>query len=77
MSLRPMALLLTALAFCAAALTGSVLAAEPAAARSAPLGVGDLAPDFTLLDQDGQPHTLSAALAKQDFVVLVFYRGHW
>jgi len=66
----------------ALALSGTVSlreagAADPAAARSAPVGVGDLAPDFTLYDQDGVPHTLSAAVAKQDAAVLVFYRGHW
>ncbi len=76
MLLRPTLLLLLMLAVCAAAPLRNA-AAETAAARSVPVGVGDLAPDFTLLDQDGQPHTLSGALAKQDAVVLVFYRGHW
>ena len=38
--------------------------------------VGDVAPDFTLEDQDGQPVTLSAYREKQT-VVLVFYRGSW
>jgi len=36
------------------------------------LKVGDKAPDFTLLDQDGQPVTLSKALEKGP-VILAFY----
>lgn len=44
--------------------------------RNAPLGVGELAPDFTLPDQDGRPHTLSSERG-QRAVVLVFYRGYW
>jgi peroxiredoxin Q/BCP len=36
------------------------------------LKVGDKAPDFTLLDQDGKPVTLSAAL-KSGPVILAFY----
>jgi peroxiredoxin Q/BCP len=36
------------------------------------LKVGDRAPDFTLLDQDGKPVTLSAAL-KSGPVILAFY----
>lgn len=68
--------MLIALVVCAAAPLRAA-AAETAAPRSAPIGAGDLAPDFTLLDQDGRSHTLSGELAKQDAVVLVFYRGHW
>jgi cytochrome oxidase Cu insertion factor (SCO1/SenC/PrrC family) len=44
--------------------------------RRVPVGVGELAPDFTLPDQDGRPHTLSAERG-QRAVVLIFYRGHW
>ncbi|HKA38932.1 MAG TPA: redoxin domain-containing protein [Burkholderiales bacterium] len=44
--------------------------------REAPVAVGDLAPDFTLEDQDGRRHSLSAQRGKQP-VVLVFYRGYW
>lgn len=52
--------------------------AEAASAvRSAPVDVGDLAPDFTLLDEEGRAHTLSNERAKQGAVVLIFYRGHW
>jgi hypothetical protein len=47
------------------------------AARSAPVGIGDPAPDFKLLDQDGRAQSLATERAKQDAVVLIFYRGHW
>jgi len=55
------------------------LAASPPAAaqpRATPVGAGDVAPDFTLTDQDGRRHTLSAERGKRA-VVLIFYRGHW
>jgi cytochrome oxidase Cu insertion factor (SCO1/SenC/PrrC family) len=45
-------------------------------ARSTPVGTGDRAPDFTLEDQNGRKHTLSAELKSRP-VVLVFYRGNW
>ncbi|RMG96775.1 MAG: hypothetical protein D6706_09655 [Chloroflexi bacterium] len=38
--------------------------------------VGDVAPDFTLLNTDNRPFSLSAAI-DQSPVVLVFYRGDW
>ena len=47
-----------------------------AAERAAPVATGDLAPDFTLTDQNGGKHSLSAQRGKRA-VVLVFYRGHW
>ena len=57
----------------------SALAADAPTAkserRSTPVGVGDIAPDFTLEDQDGRKHTLSAQRGRP--AVLVFYRGHW
>lgn len=50
---------------------------SPASAiRSTPIGVGDVAPDFTLEDQNGNKVTLSGAHGKSP-VVLVFYRGYW
>jgi len=56
------------------ALVASPLAvAQP---RATPVGVGDVAPDFTLTDQDGRRHTLSAERGKRP-VILIFYRGHW
>jgi cytochrome oxidase Cu insertion factor (SCO1/SenC/PrrC family) len=44
--------------------------------RGTPIGVGDVAPDFTLEDQDGRKINLSDARGKSP-VVLVFYRGYW
>ncbi len=44
--------------------------------QSRPIGLGDVAPDFTLADQDGDKITLSEARGKTP-VVLVFYRGYW
>jgi peroxiredoxin (alkyl hydroperoxide reductase subunit C) len=41
--------------------------------RTAPIAVGDKAPDFTLPDQDRNDVTLSALLAKGGDVVLSFY----
>ncbi len=45
-------------------------------ARKAPVGVGEVAPDFTLEDENGNKVTLSEARGKSP-VVLVFYRGYW
>ena len=63
----------------ARALAILMLAASPlaiAAERAAPVATGAMAPDFTLTDQNGRAHTLSAERGKRP-VVLVFYRGHW
>lgn len=46
-----------------------------AAMRSTPIGVGDVAPNFTLEDQNKSKVTLSDA--RKGPVVLVFYRGYW
>lgn len=40
------------------------------------LKLGEIAPDFTLVNGDGQRLQLAAALA-QGVVLLVFYRGDW
>lgn len=42
--------------------------------KTEPLKVGEVAPDFTLLDQNGKKVTLSDA---KNPVLLVFYRGYW
>ncbi len=67
----------------ALALAAGVLSATPAQTadnpvtpRASPVAVGDVAPDFTLQDQDGNQHALSAERGRR-IVVLVFYRGHW
>jgi cytochrome oxidase Cu insertion factor (SCO1/SenC/PrrC family) len=44
--------------------------------RSNSVAVGEVAPDFTLEDQNGKKVTLSEARGKTP-VVLVFYRGYW
>ena len=44
--------------------------------RTGPVVVGEVAPDFTLQDHNGQKVTLSDARGKSP-VVLVFYRGYW
>jgi cytochrome oxidase Cu insertion factor (SCO1/SenC/PrrC family) len=41
-----------------------------------PVGTGDMAPDFSLMDHRGQKVTLSDFKDKNP-VVLVFYRGYW
>ncbi|MFN2454480.1 MAG: peroxiredoxin family protein [Pyrinomonadaceae bacterium] len=54
----------------------AVSVTETGAARTSPLKVSELAPDFTLTDTQGRAVTLSAARGKTP-VVLVFYRGYW
>ena len=44
--------------------------------RTGPVGIGEVAPDFTLQDHNAQNITLSDARGKSP-VVLVFYRGYW
>lgn len=44
-------------------------------AAAAPLRVGDVAPDFRLMDQNDRVVRLAAARGHK--VVLVFYRGFW
>lgn len=41
-----------------------------------PVAVGEMAPEFTLKDTDGNEVSLSAVRAKSP-TVLVFYRGYW
>jgi cytochrome oxidase Cu insertion factor (SCO1/SenC/PrrC family) len=44
--------------------------------REKPVGVGEVAPDITLMDHNGQKRSLAAERGKRP-VVLVFYRGYW
>lgn len=44
--------------------------------RSSPVAVGEMAPDFTLEDQNNRKVTLSSARGSMP-TVLVFYRGNW
>lgn len=73
----PALVLVALLAFAVSSPREAMAAESGAATRSVPVGAGDMAPDFTLTDQDGRPHTLSKARATRDAVVLIFYRGHW
>jgi len=41
-----------------------------------PVTIGEVAPDFTLVDHHGSKVTLSDSKGKNP-VVLVFYRGYW
>lgn len=44
--------------------------------RNSPVAVGEMAPDFTLEDQNNQKVTLASARGSMP-TVLVFYRGNW
>jgi peroxiredoxin len=44
-------------------------------AAAEPPRVGDVAPDFRLMDQNS--HVVRLAAARGHKVVLVFYRGYW
>jgi len=43
------------------------------AERDKPRAVGDRAPDFTLVDQNGKPVKLADVLARREAVVVAFY----
>ena len=51
-------------------------AQSPTSQRSRPVAVGEVAPDFTLEDQNGNKVALSDARTRSP-VVIVFYRGYW
>lgn len=65
------ALLLIVAAFMVATSSGA-----QTSSRTKPVGVGEMAPDFTLMDHQGRKATLSESRGKNP-VVLVFYRGYW
>ena len=44
--------------------------------RSTPVALGEVAPEFTLEDQNGHKVALADARDKSP-VVIVFYRGYW
>ena len=44
--------------------------------RESPIAVGEMAPDFTLEDQNNRKVALSSARGSTP-TVLVFYRGNW
>ena len=68
--------ILTAILLTACVSLASLAHAADAAKRAAPVKAGEMAPDFTLTDQNGRNHALSAERGKRA-VVLVFYRGYW
>lgn len=51
-------------------------APQQSPAREKAVGVGDIAPDFALEDEQGRKVALADARGKEP-VVLVFYRGYW
>lgn len=54
----------------------AALGALAQSARTEPVKVGDIAPDFTLSNNSGKQITLSETI-KTGPIVLVFYRGSW
>lgn len=56
------------------ALANATIAQTQSVAK--PVGIGEPAPDFTLVDHHGTKVTLSDSKGKSP-VVLVFYRGYW
>jgi cytochrome oxidase Cu insertion factor (SCO1/SenC/PrrC family) len=74
--MRRLLVLLAFLSFASGPTGAADRQADGAAKRETPVAVGEPAPDFSLEDQDGRRHSLSAQRGKQP-VVLVFYRGYW
>jgi cytochrome oxidase Cu insertion factor (SCO1/SenC/PrrC family) len=61
---------------CATKLNSTFSRADDLKPRNSPLQVGEIAPDFTLENQNNQKVTLSSARGSRP-TVLVFYRGNW
>jgi len=61
---------------CATKLNSTLSRADELKPRNSPLQVGEIAPDFTLENQNNQKVTLSSARGSRP-TVLVFYRGNW
>jgi len=71
------ALMLLILSFsCATGLNSTRSRADELKPRNSPVAVGEMAPDFTLEDQNNRKVTLSSARGQRP-TVLVFYRGNW
>jgi cytochrome oxidase Cu insertion factor (SCO1/SenC/PrrC family) len=56
------------------ALVNATIAQTQSVAK--PVGIGEAAPDFTLVDHHGNKVRLSDSKGRSP-VVLVFYRGYW
>lgn len=61
---------------CATKLNSTLSRADELKPRNSPLQVGEIAPDFTLENQNNGKVTLSSARGSRP-TVLVFYRGNW
>lgn len=61
---------------CATKINPTLSRADELKPRSSPLQVSEIAPDFTLENQNNQKVTLSSARGSRP-TVLVFYRGNW
>jgi hypothetical protein len=74
----PILTVLSALIFAMFAYALFYVVRQMPASASAPR-VGDKAPDFTLVDQNGRPVALHDLLSSPDThaVLLIFYRGYW
>ena len=59
-----------------AKLNSSLSGADDLKPRNSPVAVGEMAPNFTLEDQNNRKVTLSSARGSMP-TVLVFYRGYW
>ena len=72
---RSLVLIIVGIAGAVLPQSGSAQTAE-VTRRTSPVQVGEVAPDFTLEDQQGRKVMLSSARGKMP-TVLVFYRGYW
>ncbi|MBA3356590.1 MAG: redoxin domain-containing protein [Pyrinomonadaceae bacterium] len=61
---------------CATKLNSSPSGTADLKPRDSPVAVGEMAPDFTLEDQNNRKAKLSSARGSMP-TVLVFYRGNW
>ncbi len=70
------AITLLILSLSCARLNSTLSGAEDLKPRNSPVAVGEMAPDFTLEDENNRKVTLSSARGHRP-TVLVFYRGNW
>jgi cytochrome oxidase Cu insertion factor (SCO1/SenC/PrrC family) len=70
------AITLTIVSIACAKLNSSLSGTDDLKPRNSPVAVGEIAPNFTLEDQNNRKVTLSAARGNMP-TVLVFYRGNW
>ena len=80
--MRPLVHFLTGVALLAGAAMGAVVLAQTAGPTRWQIDalapqVGQLAPDFTLSDQSGQPHRLSSLLGPKGALLVFFRSADW